>query len=612
MIPNIGTELGADMRNIINKLIDVVNGQSAALQDLVAKGQLTEEEYQNLLIALNSLIKKGEVTVNDLNVKEGKITEKYIADELINRIKASEMLSKENQEKFINYIKKGEVTVSDININLGKIGLQHLSDEVIKAIAGTASVNAVPADNSITTLKMANKAVTRDKLSDGYDAMIAVKSGADTYSITATGGYLLTSGGGYLNMPKNYDNNTNYHLYVESSSGAWALQRLYRMDKPEDAWCRIIHKTSSTIKYNWYRPFVLDDKAITGNHIVDNVGFKQNLDNNTDLNNVYIEGGYLGLATNTYTNLPTDLKGKNFALHVLPARADGAFNVQIITPFDDQTVTYKRFRFGKTADAKWQAYRTSEAINSTKPLNGKNIVTFGDSITELGNYPELLAALTGMNVTKAGFGGCTMAEFPKAGIGQYYNAMSMQKLSEYIKSGDWSELLSAAEYLKTNASDNNTVQANALANLDWSKVNYASIFFGTNDYSLSLPIGTDGDIEGTTFKGALNKIIKNISESQPHVKLVFITPMYRDRFKTPGDGNNSDQYTNEAGVKLQDYVDAIKTIAIKHHIPVIDLMNDSGINKYNQSYYLSDGLHPNTTGYTYLADTLARQMTARL
>ena len=46
MIPNIGTEVGSDTRNIINTLIDVVNSQSNALQDLVAKGQLTEEQYQ--------------------------------------------------------------------------------------------------------------------------------------------------------------------------------------------------------------------------------------------------------------------------------------------------------------------------------------------------------------------------------------------------------------------------------------------------------------------------------------------------------------------------------------------------------------------------------------
>ncbi|TDM15695.1 hypothetical protein [Macrococcus bovicus] len=116
-IPNVGTDLGSDFRNIINLLIDVVNGQSNALQTLVAEGQLTDEQYSDLLILLNALIKKG------------------------------------------------EVTVADINTNLGKIGLEHLSDAVIKAIAGTAPVNAVPADKSITTLKLNDKAVTARKTS---------------------------------------------------------------------------------------------------------------------------------------------------------------------------------------------------------------------------------------------------------------------------------------------------------------------------------------------------------------------------------------------------------------------------------------------------------------
>lgn len=112
MIPKIGTEVGSETRNIINMLIDVVNGQSSALEELVIDGQLTDEQYQQLIIILNGLIKKG------------------------------------------------EVTVSDINTNLGKIGLEHLSDEVIKAIAGTAPVNAVVADGAVTTPKLASGAVS--------------------------------------------------------------------------------------------------------------------------------------------------------------------------------------------------------------------------------------------------------------------------------------------------------------------------------------------------------------------------------------------------------------------------------------------------------------------
>lgn len=124
MIPKIGIDLNQDMRNIINAIIDIVNGQSSALQDLVAEGQLSVEQYQEMILFLNGLIKKG------------------------------------------------EVNVSDINLNLGKIGLSHLSDDVIQAIAGNAPVNSVPADGSITTIKVASKAITSDKLStDAIDRL---------------------------------------------------------------------------------------------------------------------------------------------------------------------------------------------------------------------------------------------------------------------------------------------------------------------------------------------------------------------------------------------------------------------------------------------------------
>lgn len=60
-------------------------------------------------------------------------------------------------------VKKGEISVGDINTNLGKIGLSHLSEEVISAIAGNANVNSVPQDGSVTTAKVADKAIEPSK-----------------------------------------------------------------------------------------------------------------------------------------------------------------------------------------------------------------------------------------------------------------------------------------------------------------------------------------------------------------------------------------------------------------------------------------------------------------
>jgi lysophospholipase L1-like esterase len=60
-------------------------------------------------------------------------------------------------------LSQGNVAVSDINKNFGKFDQTYMSDELLQQIAGTTPVNAVPADGIVTTVKMADKAVTIDK-----------------------------------------------------------------------------------------------------------------------------------------------------------------------------------------------------------------------------------------------------------------------------------------------------------------------------------------------------------------------------------------------------------------------------------------------------------------
>lgn len=183
----------------------------------------------------------------------------------------------------------------------------------------------------------------------------------------------------------------------------------------------------------------------------------------------------------------------------------------------------------------------------------------------------------------------------------------MQKLVEFIKNNDFSELLqSTQDYYEINGIDYRP-QANRLNEVNWSEVDYITIFYGTNDFSSSIPIGTDNDITGDTFKGAINKTIKYLGESIPIARLVFITPMFRSRMVI-GDGKNSDDFPNSNGVYLKEYMDAIKVIAEKNHIPYIDLGNVSGINKYTETTYLQDGLHPNNYGYEHIARILQKHL----
>ena len=190
----------------------------------------------------------------------------------------------------------------------------------------------------------------------------------------------------------------------------------------------------------------------------------------------------------------------------------------------------------------------------------------------------------------------------------------MYKIVDYIESGDFSPLTSAAEELVRANGDDNRSQSVMLSTLDFSKVDYITVFFGTNDFGAEdgVPIGNNTDTDGTTFKGAVNKIIKKLTTSLPNVKLMFITPFYRNRLVSSTDGLNSDENPNGRGLYLQQYVDAIKETCKRHHIPVLDLMEESGINRYNQAAYLADGLHPTSpTGYEHIARKIASGIESR-
>ena len=133
-IKHVDSVVDRDFRNRINQLIDVVNSIGTSLNDLVVKGVMTTEQYSQLLTAINGLVKIGEINVDTLSA------------ELRREI-----------EQINNKVDKGNVSVSDINKNLGKIDQTFLSDELLQQIAGTAPINAVPADNSITLKKLAFK-----------------------------------------------------------------------------------------------------------------------------------------------------------------------------------------------------------------------------------------------------------------------------------------------------------------------------------------------------------------------------------------------------------------------------------------------------------------------
>ena len=116
MIPNIQNAHDPATRNIINAVIDSVNSQGKSIQDLVAEGQLTPEQYAELIEKVNSNVQKG------------------------------------------------EISIFDINKNYGKIDQSFLSLGLLEQIAGTSPILSEVADGSVTTPKYAMNSVTLPKL----------------------------------------------------------------------------------------------------------------------------------------------------------------------------------------------------------------------------------------------------------------------------------------------------------------------------------------------------------------------------------------------------------------------------------------------------------------
>ena len=159
------------------------------------------------------------------------------------------------------------------------------------------------------------------------------------------------------------------------------------------------------------------------------------------------------------------------------------------------------------------------------------------------------------------------------------------------------------------------------------------VFAGTNDWSggsagiigdaSDLNFNTQ-DVADTTIYGAVRRIIENVYSKAPLAKLLFCTPIQRYNGGEDSTAYNPDdkkpsaengQLLNvEGGVTLFQVADAIKAACEYYSVPCLDLCRDSGFNRLNFSYsvtnFTDDGLHPNSAGDERLAVMIADKIQA--
>ena len=237
------------------------------------------------------------------------------------------------------------------------------------------------------------------------------------------------------------------------------------------------------------------------------------------------------------------------------------------------------------------------------PLEGKNIVCFGDSITagQIGNYQytPLLADITKANVYNVGFGGTRMCYYSTTS----YDAFSMYRLADSITSNDFSL---QDQYLPDLPSFE--AHLNELKSINFNNVDYITLMFGANDYGSGRWLDDpENEFNVTMFISSARYTIDKILNTYPHLKIILITPTWRSRI-TSGDGLDADNHTNSNGLYLYEYVDALINLGKEVKVPSVDLFYDNFINKYTDNVYLRDGLHPNDTG----AELFARKISSSL
>lgn len=134
-------------------------------------------------------------------------------------------------------------------------------------------------------------------------------------------------------------------------------------------------------------------------------------------------------------------------------------------------------------------------------------------------------------------------------------------------------------------------------------LDFLFVFGGTNDYGHGdAKTGEESDDTPYTFHGALNMLIKRLTELYGKDKICFILPLRRfEEEDLYGQGNRKEPTLN-----LKGYVDIIRAKCEKAGIDYIDLYKN-GIPKPvtdKGDEYTADGLHPNDKGHLFIAEKI--------
>lgn len=154
---------------------------------------------------------------------------------------------------------------------------------------------------------------------------------------------------------------------------------------------------------------------------------------------------------------------------------------------------------------------------------------------------------------------------------------------------------------------------------DFSNVDLVTIMLGINDWKNDTAVnkvGTMDDAVGTTYTDKivpeLRYGIEKIISQNPYCKIILITPI---NAKIGGRGSETTNWaygfngTITPCGSLKNFGDMLKEVCEYYGIQVIDMTNNSVVNRKSITTVLPDGIHPNLNCYKALGLELARKIT---
>ena len=460
----------------------------------------------------------------------------------------------------------------DTSSDDAKLGLENLAQEVLDAMTGGQLVPSNrPPKGGWVTEDLADGAVNYNKLYKTYSYGGHYIEG-NINDFTKTGIYTL--GPNVIGLPKEDEDDDREVrlLFVDATENDIIKQRVeYTNDlKYRPTWRRVATRTRLRVT-EFIKVEEINDKFKAGRDLLsDDYGNCGEL-SEVDLFTITKEGHYY--CDNTVTNLPTK----------------DSYEVEI-RKFGDRVI-YWATNMGETRCDIYQAlqyYTTGENPVTTQWYNtsnfsrskfeGKTVHLFGDGILfGLGSddipnksIPALLSRKYGMRVINNSLGDATVTS---------YDDETLAERSVVTQIG--LDTMEDAEY--------------------------AMILVGTHDWdSAKSTLGIAQNVSEYSYMGGLNTAIQNIYAKNPNTKILLITPFFRSRIKSGDDKNSDDNTYND--LRLEDFADAMVAVANYNHIPCLNLYETSGINKFNSTAYLKDGLYPNDAGHELIADKILDAM----